>query len=107
MKLVLIESPFAGNVARNTEYARRALLDSLRRKEAPYASHLLFTQVLDDTKPEERELGIEAGLLWGQKAMLTVVYWDYGISEGMKYGISRAHNEGRAVEYRKIGENPQ
>jgi hypothetical protein len=78
--------------------------DSLLRGEAPLASHLLYTQdgILDDTKKSERDLGIEAGLLWGREAELTVVYEDLGISEGMKLGIARAEKDGRPVEYRKI-----
>lgn len=70
MKLVVIESPFAGDVAKNETYARRALADSLARGEAPLASHLLYTQpgVLDDTDYVQRERGISAGLAWGVKA---------------------------------------
>lgn len=68
MRLVIIESPYTGPtpeaVAANVAYARACLLDSLRRSEAPIASHLLYTQVLDDKIPEERALGIEAGLAW-------------------------------------------
>lgn len=41
------------------------MLDALDRGEAPYASHLLYTQMLDDTIPAERELGIKAGFAWG------------------------------------------
>lgn len=52
---VLIESPYAGDVERNIHYAREAVLDCLKRGEAPYASHLFFPQVLDDLKPEERK----------------------------------------------------
>lgn len=57
---VQLESPYAGDVARNRMYARRAMLDCLRHGEAPFASHLLYTQVLDDTIPEDRELGMSA-----------------------------------------------
>lgn len=68
MRLVIIESPYAGPtpeaVAANVAYARACLLDSLRRGEAPIASHLLYTQVLNDLIPEERALGIAAGLAW-------------------------------------------
>lgn len=108
MKLVIIESPYAGNglseTMRNVEYARRAVADSLRRGEAPIASHLLYTQegILDDTVPAERTLGIEAGLAWGRMAELTAVYADRGISRGMELGIERAEREGRAVEIRRI-----
>lgn len=104
MRLVIVESPYAGDVDRNVRYARAALADCLRRGEAPYASHLLYTQpgVLRDDVPEERRLGIEAGLAWGAKADATVVYRDLGISPGMEQGIERAMREGRAIEYRTI-----
>ena len=104
MKRVVIESPYAGNVARNTRYARAAMADCLRRGEAPLASHLLYTQegILDDLISEERALGIEAGLIWGLLAEVTVVYTDLGMSRGMEFGIERAKAEGRPVEYRTL-----
>jgi hypothetical protein len=76
--------------------------DCLQRGEAPYASHLLYAQdgILDDTIPEERALGIEAGLQWGAHAEATVVYCDRGISSGMQKGIERALKEGREIEWR-------
>ncbi len=104
MILVILESPFAGNVEMNVHYARLCMRDCLLRGEAPYASHLLYTQpeVLDDDHPDERALGIDAGLLWGEKADKTVVYTDLGISKGMKYGIERAEKAGRPVEMRTL-----
>nr|WP_278377096.1 hypothetical protein [Brucella anthropi] len=100
--LVIIESPYSGDVARNTEYAHACLLDSLRRGEAPIASHLLHTQVLDDLRPAERELGIEAGLAWYRLAEKCVVYEDRGTSGGMITGIRRAKQFCVPVEYRRI-----
>jgi hypothetical protein len=82
-------------------YARVCMADCLNRGEAPFASHLLYTQVLDDVQPDHRAMGIEAGLAWGALADATVVYDDFGISEGMKLGIERAKSVGRPVEYRK------
>jgi hypothetical protein len=105
MRLVILESPFAGDVERNTLYARRALKDSLMRGEAPIASHLLYPQVLDDLIPSERQLGIDAGLAWRKVAEATVVYQDYGISPGMEYGIMLAQERGILIEYRSIGQN--
>ena len=104
-RLVITESPFAGDTVSNQRYARAALRDCLKRGEAPLASHLLYTQpgVLDDTDPDERELGINAGLAWGRAADVTVVYTDRGVSAGMREGIRRAAAEGRHVEYRTIG----
>ncbi|MBI2055942.1 MAG: hypothetical protein HYT37_01005 [Candidatus Sungbacteria bacterium] len=107
MKLVVLESPYAGDVERNTHYARACMRDSLLRGEAPFASHLLYTQpeVLNDNIKEERTLGMEAGFTWGEKAELTVVYGDYGVSPGMKAGIERAKKAGRRVEFRFLFES--
>lgn len=104
MRLVIVESPFAGDVQRNLLYVRTAMRDCLLRGEAPFASHALYTQagVLDDRNPEERVLGIGAGLEWGQHADATVVYTDLGITPGMEQGIHRALAEGRRVEYRTL-----
>ena len=104
MKRVILESPYAGDTERNTRYARACLLDSLQRGEAPFASHLLYTQVLDDAISGEREAGIEAGLVWGDAAVATVVYTDLGVTRGMQQGIERAHAEGRMVIYRRLWE---
>ena len=101
-RFVIVESPFAGEVERNKQYCFEAMLDCLKRGEAPFASHILYTLVLDDDKPDERALGIEAGLLIGDRADATVVYTDFGISKGMEYGIERAKLKGRPIEYRSI-----
>lgn len=108
MKRVCIESPYAGDIARNLTYARRCVLDCLRRGEAPIASHLLYTQpgILDDDIHSERQWGIETGLAWLAVAELVVVYRDLGISVGMELGIGAAKHAGIPVEYREIGGAP-
>ena len=104
MRLVIVEHPYAGEVARNVLYARKCLRDCILRGEAPFASALLYAQpgILDDDKPAERELGIYAGLAWCGKADATVVYTDYDISPGMQKGIDYALFFGRPVEYRRL-----
>jgi hypothetical protein len=104
MKLVIIESPYAGDLERNLTYAFRAMLHSMSRGEAPFASHLQYTLFLDDKDPIERKLGIECGHAWMEQADLVVVYQDLGISPGMEIGIKRALNLGIPIEYRFIGE---
>ncbi len=101
---VALESPFAGDIAKNIEYARKCMADCLKRGEAPLASHLLYTQdgILDDDIPEERALGIEAGFVWGEQAEKVVVYQDLGISGGMQLGIDKATVRGIPVEYRNL-----
>lgn len=107
MRLVILESPYAGDVERNVTYARRCVRDSLLRGEAPIASHILYTQpgILDDDIPEERQHGIDAGLAWRAVAHGSVVYTDLGISKGMEYGIKAALSAGISVEYRTIEKN--
>jgi hypothetical protein len=73
VRFVIVESPFAPkgktsverkvSLARNLAYVRAAMADCFARGEVPYASHALYTQpgVLDDTIPEERAKGIQAG----------------------------------------------
>lgn len=105
-EFVIIESPFKGSTpaeeAENIAYAKEVMRDSLYRGEAPFASHLLYPQTLDDANEYERRMGIEAGLRIGRLASRTVVYIDRGISSGMEYGIKRAEDEGRPVEYRSL-----
>lgn len=104
MKLVILESPYAGDIEANVEYARACVRDSLSRGEAPIASHLLYTQagILKDEIPDERQWGINAGLAWASVAHATVVYTDRGLSNGMKYGIANAERAGRVIEYRSL-----
>src|SRR5690554_4680753 len=104
---VILESPFAGDVEANIEYARKCMRDCFMRGEAPIASHLLYTQdgILDDDIPDERQLGIDAGLLWGAHAEKTVIYKDRGISRGMEYGIENAKKAGRPIEWRWLSEH--
>ena len=107
MKLVILESPYAGDIEANVEYARRAVRHSLSLGEAPIASHLLYTQpgILNDADPDERQWGIDAGLAWRTVAQASVVYTDRGISRGMQYGIDHAKAAGLPILERSIGHN--
>lgn len=110
MKRVDIESPYNGpdeaTVKRNIRYARACVRDSLKRGEAPFASHLLYTQpgILDDRIPEERAHGIDAGKALVLGCDLTAVYTDLGYSSGMRYGMAAAAAAGRPIEIRTLGE---
>lgn len=108
-RLVVIESPYAGDIKGNLAYARACVRDSVLRGEAPIASHLLLTQdgILRDDVPEERALGIGAGLAWLRVADASAVYIDRGISNGMRQGIAAAEAAGVPVEYRSIGKAGQ
>ena len=102
-RFVILESPFAGDVVRNKAYALACMRDSLlNHNEAPFMSHILYTEALDDMVPEERTIGIDAGLEIGTRAEATIVYIDLGISPGMKLGIEHAREHGRHIEYRNL-----
>ena len=105
MNIVIIESPFAGDVEGNIKYARACMRDSLLRGEAPYASHLLYTQegVLDDLIPSEREMGIYAGFEFKHNPdVLTVFYTDNGWSGGMKLALDYCIKHGMKYEERTL-----
>lgn len=102
MRRVLLESPYSGEVDRNIQYARQCMLDCIQRGETPMASHLLYTQVLDDNIIEQRVTGIRAGHAWIDCVDAVVVYADYGISGGMARAIGLAASKGIPVEERRI-----
>lgn len=110
-KRVIVETPFKGATpeeeARNIEYARACARDCLvNHCEAPFLSHLIYTQpgILRDGVEEERWHGINAGLAWGDVAEATIVYLDLGVSKGMEYGIENAKKAGRPIDYRRLPE---
>lgn len=106
MKRVMIETPLMARgertVEMNLEYARKCMKDSLSKSEAPFAMHLLYTQVLNDLKPEDRMLGLDCGHVWAEKADLIAFYLDYGFSSGMHRAHTQAQKLGIKVEYRLL-----
>lgn len=99
MRIVVIESPFkpsAADIAKyegcysaaellrqNLIYARLAVLNALKRGEAPLASHLLYTQVWSE-RDDLRDAGIKAGIELHHRADTVALYVDLGTSSGMK-----------------------
>lgn len=106
MKRVIIESPYRGDgyedLALNMEYLQECIRDSLRRGEAPFASHQMYTTALDDKNPEHRRLGIAAGTAWARSADLRVFYLDRGWSTGMRHARELYDMLGLAYEMRGI-----
>lgn len=84
MKLVVIESPLAGDFERNRRYALWCAYDATLRGEAPYLSHLFFPQFLDDQDSAARALGIRMGLAWASCGEERVFCIDLGWTDGMK-----------------------
>ena len=99
---VIIESPYAGAVEDNLAYLQRCIRDSCLRNEAPYASHLMYTQALDDDDPDERALGIEYGFLWARTAERAVFYLDRFVSPGMRKAFYRHYQDFLMIEFRTL-----
>lgn len=102
MRTVVIESPLAGDPERNAAYARLAVRDCLDRGEAPFASHLFFPLVLDDTDKVQRQAGMLAGFALAKLFDAVVIYTDLGISSGVRSGITRAERRDAEIEYRSL-----
>lgn len=62
MKLVYICSPYAGDIETNIRFAKDACLYAAEHGCAPVGVHLLYPQILDDSIPAQRVIGIQMGL---------------------------------------------
>lgn len=103
MTRVIIESPFNGTpdeIKLNIEYAQLCLKKSLEAGEAPFASHLLYTQVLDDSIHTERRRGIDASKPWYEVVDKVAFCVDRGISNGMIEGAVQAVRSGLDFSFR-------
>lgn len=99
---VVVESPYAGEIEDNIKYAQECITDCFARGEAPFASHLIYPQVLKDADPKHRTLGITAGFIIGKGCDKTVVYIDRGVTLGMVQGMLEALDCGRTIEIRSL-----
>jgi hypothetical protein len=101
-QIVYIESPFSGDIELNLAYLGACMLDCIERGEVPIASHGDLPRWLDDTDPKQRAIGIRIGFERAKVCDKSVVYEDFGRSEGMKLGIEDAGKNGRPVEFRNL-----
>ena len=99
MPIVYICSPFAGDVERNLQNARRYCAYAVAQGALPIAPHLLFPQFLskDETK-ETRELALHMGLILLAHCR---ELWYFGgrISSGMRQELRSARHHGIPVRH--------
>lgn len=97
MHRAYICSPLGGNVSANIENAKRYARYALECGMAPVVPHF-YALILDDSKKEERSLGMQAviSLLW-----VCDEVWVFGdeITEGMKKEIRFAEKLNIKVRY--------
>lgn len=62
MALIFICSPYAsrGSIPENIIRAQRMCKKALAEGNSPIAPHLIYPQILDDSNPTERALGLKA-----------------------------------------------
>jgi hypothetical protein len=63
---------------------------------------LLYTQVLRDSNPAERKIGLRAHLAHIEMADLVVVYGDLGVSDGMSLALAWAEANTVPIEFRYL-----
>jgi hypothetical protein len=116
MDRVIIESPFKTSQiqlpdgesitideATNIKYALACARWCSAKGLASFASHLFYTQFLDDTDPAERELGIKSGFAWAEVANERLFFVDRGFSSGMVWGIKNADDLNQTARIIKLG----
>ena len=96
--IVYICSPYAGDIETNVAEVRRYSRFAVEKGYIPIAPHLLFPQFLNDSDPNERELG----LFFGNAIMSKCSeIWVFGskISNGMAAEIKRARWKNYRLRY--------
>ena len=96
--IVYICYPYAGDIETNVVAARRYSRFAVEKGYIPIAPHLLFPQFLNDSDPNERELG----LFFGNAIMSKCSeIWVFGskISNGMAAEIKRARWKNYRLRY--------
>lgn len=99
---VFVASPWRAEVAAGRAANRARALAACREAvcagHAPFASHLLFPQFLDDADPAERAAGMRAGLAF---VAACEEVWVYGpVTEGMAAEIAEARRLGIPVVFK-------
>ena len=96
--LVYICSPFAGDIASNTQKARRFCRFALEQGVIPIAPHLLFPQFMDEQAEGERALALRMGLVLLDRCK-ELWYFGTKISPGMRTEIRRALYRGMCIRH--------
>jgi hypothetical protein len=99
MKTVFVCSAYGGSEA-NLILARDYCKFVTDSGLAPFAPHLIYTQFLDDSFKQERELGINAGLAFLERCdEMWVFVRNNVISKGMRKEINEALANTTTINY--------
>lgn len=81
---LFICSPYQGDVEKNVKVAKWLCRHALDCGYSPFASHLLYPQILDDKLEEDREKGLSCSFAFLAVCDEVWVYHQNGISSGMR-----------------------
>lgn len=105
-KKIYVASKYAGDIQINIENAIWCCRYVIDRGYMPIASHLLYPQILDDSIPRERELGLMFGLALLAACDEVWVFTVNGeVSSGMEKEIEEAKRLGIPVRQLEMGES--
>ena len=97
MKRIYVCSRYAGDTAKNVAVAARLYRKVIEAGHAPFAPHLIYTRLLDDRNPSERERGTVSGLTFMAVCNEVWVHTADGASNGMGRELDQAFQLGRPV----------
>ena len=97
--VIYVCSPYAGDIDRNTDRAKRCSRFVVDKGGIPLAPHLLFPQFMEEEK--ERELALFMDIVLLSKCSELWVFGD-AITEGMRREIRYAQRKGKIVKF--VGE---
>ena len=84
----------------NARIAQAMSLYAMKQGYAPFASHLLYTQFLDDQNPQHRQFGISMGHEFMHMASIMYVYQPHTeISTGVRGDVLLATEHCVHIEY--------
>lgn len=104
MKIIYLASPYAGDIEKNTEFAKSACRFVMEQGHAFFCPHLLYPNILDEQNLDERQLGLDMGLA---KLQSCDELWCFGdhISHGMMAEIEEAKR--LSIPTRRVMEQEQ
>lgn len=102
MKRAFVISPYAGDITRNVEYARKCMSFCFAGGYAPFAGHLLYPAILDDNDPRDRKFAMESAYEYLRVADVALCFMDLHISAGMRADLDAAVRLKIPIEYTSI-----
>ncbi len=104
MKIIYVVSPYAGDIEKNTEFAKTACRFVMNEGHAFFCPHLLYPNILDEQNPQQRQLGLDMGLAMLQNCNELWCFGDH-ISYGMMAEIEEAQR--LSIPTRRVMEQEQ